>query len=104
MDAERWLKNNGFPKADKVNIRNCCSGKYKSAYGLVWSTDTKMLAYTDPKKRSGASQSKPVIRSDGEVFASVTDAAVSVKGNASKVSRVCRGERKTYKGFGWSFV
>lgn len=43
---------------------------------------------------------------DGEVIAeynSVTEAAKSVDGIASKISAVCKGNRKTHAGFGWAY-
>ena len=43
---------------------------------------------------------------DGEVIAeynSVTEAAKSVDGIASKISSVCKGNRKTHAGFGWYY-
>ena len=43
---------------------------------------------------------------DGEVvaeYSSVTEAAKSVDGIASKISAVCKGNRKTHAGFGWAY-
>lgn len=36
LDAEIWLRNNGFPTASRSNISSCCNGKLKTAYGLKW--------------------------------------------------------------------
>lgn len=35
-EAERWLRDNGFPKANISAISRCCNGKRKSAYGFKW--------------------------------------------------------------------
>ena len=48
----------------------------------------------------------PMIVKDGEVIAeysSVTEAAKSVDGIASKISAVCKGNRKIHAGFGWVY-
>jgi hypothetical protein len=34
--AARWLRENGYPKADCGNIVACCKGRYKHAHGYVW--------------------------------------------------------------------
>lgn len=36
MDAERWLRTNGWPKAANTNISLCSRGKTKQAYGYTW--------------------------------------------------------------------
>ena len=37
-EAERWLRNNGYPSASHVPINKCCKGnpKYNTAYGFKW--------------------------------------------------------------------
>lgn len=35
-EAVNWLKENGFPTANKSNISYCCNGKIKTAYGYKW--------------------------------------------------------------------
>lgn len=37
VDAERWLRENGHPKAINSNIVQCCKGRVKTAYGYRWS-------------------------------------------------------------------
>lgn len=34
--AEAWLRDNGFPAANRSNISSCCTGKLKTAYGFTW--------------------------------------------------------------------
>jgi len=36
VEAEAWLRENGFPKAGRSNIVACCTGNLASAYGFVW--------------------------------------------------------------------
>lgn len=36
VDAEAWLRDNGFPRAGRSNIVSCCTGKLGSAYGFTW--------------------------------------------------------------------
>lgn len=50
------------------------------------------------------SSTRPVMRSDGKVFRSTTEAAESVGGSTPSVRDVCIKKRPTYRGFGWSFV
>ena len=36
MEAQRWLRSNGYPKATNSSICACISGRVKSAYGRKW--------------------------------------------------------------------
>lgn len=36
VEAEEWLRGNGFPKASRSNVVSCCTGNLASAYGFVW--------------------------------------------------------------------
>lgn len=36
MDAQRWLRVNGYPKASNSSIISCIKGKQASAYGRKW--------------------------------------------------------------------
>ena len=36
MEAERWLRANGYPKADQAAICRCCCGKVATAYKHRW--------------------------------------------------------------------
>lgn len=47
---------------------------------------------------------KKVIRSDGVVFDSISEAAKSVDGDVSNISKTCRGIWNTAYGYSWSFV
>jgi uncharacterized protein involved in copper resistance len=47
--------------------------------------------------------SKKIIRSDGEVFNSLAEAARSMKGTLASVCHVLHGRLQTYKGFTFSY-
>jgi hypothetical protein len=33
----KWLRENGYPKANSSSISLCCNGiRYKTAYGYIW--------------------------------------------------------------------
>ena len=36
MEAERWLRINGYPKASNTHIIQCCKGNRNIAYGFKW--------------------------------------------------------------------
>ena len=36
LEAQNWLRENGFPTACKANVVSCCTGKLKTAYGFKW--------------------------------------------------------------------
>lgn len=36
MEGERWLRDNGYPKAAEAHINDCCKGKRNTAYGFKW--------------------------------------------------------------------
>ena len=42
MDAQVWLRQNGYPKASRGNVLNVCNGKprYNTAYGYHWNFKT----------------------------------------------------------------
>lgn len=43
--AERWLRENGYPKALHGNICSTCKGKYKYAYGHTWEYESEEIQY-----------------------------------------------------------
>ena len=47
MDAERYLRATGRPKASHWLITKCCLGRTKSAYGYKW----KFKNYTEKRKK-----------------------------------------------------
>jgi hypothetical protein len=55
-------------------------------------------------KKANESRMRSVVRSDGEVFTSTSDAARSVGGHQANISAVALGSRKTAYGYGWEYV
>jgi hypothetical protein len=55
-------------------------------------------------KKANEVRMKQVVRSDGIVFTSVSDAARSVDGCQPNISAVITGKRKTAYGYGWEFA
>ena len=53
--------------------------------------------------RDGTSNRKPVIRADGKIFSGVTVAATLTGTQATCISAVCLGKRKTAGGHSWSY-
>lgn len=68
-------------------------------------TITKTTEITIDSKPVRRSSAKPVYCiSDGEIYASVTDAAIAVDSHVSLISAACLGKIKTAKDKQWCFV
>ena len=81
-------------------------GKHHSSEQIEkWSKERKGRKLTEEWKRNiGKAQEKQVINLDtGEVFESVTAAAESCGAPATHITRVCRGKRKTSRGYRWAY-
>lgn len=111
MAAERWLKDLGHDKADKVNIRNAAYGKVATAYGYAWSCDcVPEHPHMSPKERAHVTQRKTIIDDRGGVFHGLASEVKSCvddgwpKAEASKISAVCRGKRPRAYGRTWSYA
>lgn len=102
--AVDWLKSNGFKNASAPPIQQCCAGNIKSAYGFTWSDTEVTHEYIDPKKRSGDSKGKPVMRSDGMTFPSMSMAARYMGKPPGQIRKVCGGKGVTAHGYGWSLI
>lgn len=57
----------------------------------------------DDRRRHGTYCGKRVVRSDGVIYQSASDAARDIGSRTGAVSRVARGELKTHKGFGFKY-
>lgn len=58
---------------------------------------------TQKQQVRNSSRPKPVIRSDGKRYDAIIDAAHDVGTDYTGIVKVCRGQRKTAGGFGWSY-
>lgn len=86
---------------DGQEIRHGKLGKFNDEVdNLSYGTHSENLL---DKRRDGTA-GKIVQRSDGKLFASTYHAAESVYGQASCISKVCRGIRTKYKSFGWKYI
>jgi len=73
---------------------------------LEWVTrsENKLHAFaTGLQKPTADKLKKPVIRDDGAVFASVKEAGLAIGGHGPLVGMVCRGVRRTYKGYSFKY-
>lgn len=72
----------------------------------------KLLGHTvseETKKLIGIANGKKVIQKDLNdnviaIYESASKAAQKTNSNNSKISRVCRGERKTHNGYKWEYI
>lgn len=90
------------------NIGSCLRDtRYSTAGGFIW----KYLSeYNENESYKTLSIKKPVIRinpndaDDIKIYESATYAKRAEGYNQGHISAVCRGERKSYKGFKWMFL
>lgn len=110
--AEAFLDNpNGYPYIDHIN-RN---GEDNTVSNLRWATqkmnmsneNTKKILATAHPHTSNIHRYRPVAKMlNGKIVASYISIVEATKeGYAqSGISHVCRGDRKTYKGFEWCYL
>lgn len=98
-------------KLDRSGISAVCARRIKSTMGTHWeyvglsSYERKKEQKKKPKKPKGAINAKPVQCIDtGEVFSSMTAAAVSKGITLYAISRACRGVQKKAFGLRWKYV
>lgn len=121
IDAEAWLKTEGFLKARQSVISRCASGLRKSAYGFSWSyfdrptydpleiDAEKRLKQSAAKKGKVARNIRAVLRSDGIRFCSAKLAADfmrelgHMKASNSAICACCAGRKKTAYGYSWEY-
>lgn len=100
IEAEAFLRANGYPTASRGNISSVINGNLDRCYDRTWARVSDgipdYLPYVSVKR-------KTVIRSDGEEFCSASHAARSVNGSQGNISSCCRGERKVAYGYSWKY-
>lgn len=89
---------------DSSNISKVCKGINKTYHGYKWRYKDN-ITYINKNFSS-----RPVCKLDlktGEIietYLSISQAARSVKGDSSYISKVCRGKQHSSKGFGWCYL
>jgi hypothetical protein len=121
LEAEVWLRDNGYPKASLSAILMSCKGKHKRAYGHYWrfvDEDDEMKAKREARqssKHGGAGKPsrliKPIIAmrdgADDLEFESGITAAAWLRENGfpaagpGAISSCCTGRLKTAYGYVW---
>ena len=79
---------------------------------LEWCTSSENITHSyrvlkrsrNVSEKSGREKKRVFCIETKTIFDSATEAARAVKGYQGALSTVCRGERKTYKGFHWCYV
>ena len=92
-------------KLSQINIGKKRSEEVKrkisqSAKGKKFSLET-LKKLSDAKKGVGL---KPVVRCDGTVFTSITEAAIKTGLDATGIIRSAKGQRKTCGGYVWKYI
>lgn len=91
-------------KGDSSNISKTCKGKIKTYQGYKW----QYKKDTQHVKKDFSS--RPVCKLDLktrkilEIYPSISQAARSVNGDSSYISKVCKGKQHSSKGFGWCYL
>lgn len=86
-----------------TSIRKCCDGEHnKLSNGVVvWYTDVgKPLE----QPKGVAIPSQPVQCSDGSVYPSINKCAEHYRCKSSIISKICRGEKSSFKGLTFKFL
>jgi len=82
----------------------CCHGrkgqKVDTPYNVYWGTKSENEL---DKVRDGTSNCKSILRSDGKIFASMLEAAQSVNGTRSHLSRAVNGKLDGNKAYGFAW-
>ena len=105
QDALRYLDK----RLDQgCNIRMCCNGESPIRFGYVWRYHGDSFdKYPVYKKRGGSDKPVDQYTIDGKfvkTYSSAKAAAIAVGlKNGTSVSLVCRGERKSAKGYLWRY-
>ena len=87
-------------------IKGCCQGLRKSAYNYFWcyADDYDQYKITLSYHQIKVAQINPNTGEQLTVYKNISEAAKSVNTTSSSIGQVCRGKRKTAKGYSWKFV
>jgi hypothetical protein len=91
---QQWAKDTGYAEGLTLDrIDN--NGNYTPG-NCRWSTQKEQQR----NRRSN----RAVVRSDGQVYATMIEAAEAVGAKKTAIYAVCRGKGKTARGFGWRYA
>lgn len=88
---------------DSSNISKVCRGKKQTYLGYKWrykGSPIKPKDFSSKKINQIDLKTGKIIKT----YNSISEAAKDIKGDASSLSKVCRGVQKTSKGYGWSYA
>lgn len=113
--ASKYLRDNGFPKANSACIGNVINGRKISAYGRSWSIvgipeHPAFVGRASTEKYACDVRSSGVMCSNGMSFRSLRKAAEWLRCNGwpsathSNISMACRGIYDQCYGYKWSLV
>lgn len=91
------------------NILNCCHKKYKVIKGLHWVFYDEYLTLSEDEIKNilstqGGHKTKCKCIENNKIYNSIAEAARDLQVNQSKISAVCRGERKQTQGYHFIYV
>lgn len=96
--AAEWLRENGWPKASRVNISSTCLGKVGSAYGRSWWYEGDYpKEYVDKRVRLSERKGRAILCSNGKRFDSLKMAGEYMhsighgKHAEHRIWRACKG-------------
>lgn len=88
---------------DSSCISKACKGKYNSHKGYGWRYKGQPLNKKDFSKRS-VNQIDLKTGAILNTYTSLSQAAKAINGDASYLSKVCRGVQKSSHGYGWQYA
>lgn len=108
--AVEWLKSVGHPKVNQSSISMAANGVINQAYGYAWWYEgCDPREYITRKESIRGTRGRPVLRSDGLIFSSISGAAEYMRGmgfsgaSAGNISTGITSGRTRY-GFTWSYA
>lgn len=112
-EAERWLRDNGYPKATAKAVSMVALGKRSFAYGRSWTYGDDLPDHPkiiDAVEYAKTKTERKVTMSGAISFNSAQDAArylrstINPKADSSSIIKACKGKLKTAYGHTWNYA